>query len=82
VRIDGVVLSSLSTLVYMTDKLDEYRKQLHELAQEQQAAKSILARRTELVSRARKEGMTWREAATILGMTEHALVKASKTQKH
>lgn len=34
--------------------------------------------RAETVARAREEGMTWREIASILGMTEHGLIKAQK----
>lgn len=61
----------------MTDELDRYRVQLRAIAAEQEVAKSIPARRTALVEKARGEGMTWHEAATILGMTQHGLIKAA-----
>lgn len=35
-------------------------------------------RRAWLVDRARREGMTWREIAKILEMTEHGLQKADR----
>ena len=34
--------------------------------------------RAETVDAARKAGMTWREIATILNMTEHGLIKADQ----
>jgi len=34
--------------------------------------------RAESVDAARKSGMTWREIAGILNMTEHGLIKADK----
>ena len=66
---------------YMTKKLDTYRDQLRALAAEQEAAKTIPARRTAIVDKARAEGMTWHEAATLLGMTQHGLIKASKAPR-
>jgi hypothetical protein len=39
---------------------------------------SMLDRRCELVARARREGMTWREIGVILGMTQQGLIKAHK----
>ena len=38
----------------------------------------MLDRRCELVARARREGMTWREIGVILGMTQQGLIKAHK----
>lgn len=39
---------------------------------------SMVDRRSELVARARREGLTWREIAIILDMTEQGLIKAHK----
>lgn len=67
----------------MTDKLEKHRAELREIAADAanaaDAAKKLLARRTAAVSRARKAGMTIREASILLGMTEHGLIKAAKT---
>jgi len=57
---------------------EELRAQLAELGEELQAHSANIAKRTELVERARDVGMTWREAAGLLGMTEHGLIKAQK----
>jgi hypothetical protein len=38
----------------------------------------MVDRRSELVARARREGLTWREIAIILDMTEQGLIKAHK----
>ena len=38
-------------------------------------------KRAALVDRARREGMTWREIAKILDMTEPGLIKADKAWK-
>jgi transposase len=50
--------------------------QLAAIAAEQEAAKTLPARRTKIVAKARAEGMSWREAAALLKMTEHGLIKA------
>ena len=34
--------------------------------------------RAEAVAKAREEGITWREIASILDMTEHGVIKAQK----
>ncbi|WP_146078991.1 hypothetical protein [Rathayibacter sp. AY1E6] len=51
------------------------RTELLTLAEEQ---RTLPERRGALVERARAEGMTWREIADLLGMTEHGLIKAAK----
>jgi transposase len=43
--------------------------------------RSFPDRRATLVDQARREGMTWREIAHILDMTEHGLIKADKAWK-
>jgi transposase len=54
------------------------RDDLRALAQVQ---RSFPDRRATLVDQARREGMTWREIAHILDMTEHGLIKADKAWK-
>ncbi|MFT4284359.1 MAG: hypothetical protein QM598_05935 [Protaetiibacter sp.] len=39
----------------------------------------LLEQRGEFVARARREGMTWREIAGLLDMTEHGLVKSQRS---
>lgn len=51
------------------------RDELHALADMQ---RMLPDRRAWLVDRARREGMTWREIAKILEMTEHGLQKADR----
>ena len=51
------------------------RDELHALAEMQ---RMLPDRRACLVDRARREGMTWREIAKILDMTEHGLQKADR----
>lgn len=55
--------------------LDTIRAELEAIATQQA---ELPTRRAEAVQRAREEGMTWREIALILGMTEHGLIKAAK----
>jgi hypothetical protein len=50
--------------------------QLAAIAAEQEAAKTLPARRTKIVAKARNEGVSWRELAGLLNMTEHGLIKA------
>ena len=52
------------------------KNELRTLAQEQ---RSIVNRRAALVDRARQEGLTWREIAGILDMTQQGLIKADRT---
>ena len=52
------------------------KNELRTLAQEQ---RSIVNRRATLVDRARQEGLTWREIAGILDMTQQGLIKADKS---
>lgn len=40
--------------------------------------RNLPAVRAEAVAKAREEGMTWREIASILGMTEHGIIKAQQ----
>lgn len=56
----------------MTDKI---RDDLERVAAFQHNMSSV---RAEAVDAARKAGITWREIAAILGMTEHGLIKADK----
>lgn len=52
-------------------------EELERIASQQREAPAI---RAALVARARAEGMTWREIADILGMTQHGLIKAQRAQ--
>ena len=51
------------------------REELRALAEEQ---RSFPDRRAATVDRARQSGMTWRQIAIILDMTEQGLIKADK----
>ena len=51
------------------------RDELREFAAMQKLMPDKLS---ELVARARREGLTWREIAIILDMTEQGLIKAHK----
>lgn len=53
------------------------REDLYEIAEQQ---RTLLDRRAELVEEARNNGMTWREIASILDMTEQGLMKARRTR--
>jgi hypothetical protein len=61
-----------------TDARDAHRKKLTELGEE---ARTYPLRRFEAVAAARADGMTWREAAALLNVTEHGLIKADKTER-
>jgi transposase len=54
------------------------RDDLEALAEQQQTLRD---RRAALVAEARAQGMTWREIATILDMTQQGLIKADKAWK-
>jgi transposase len=54
---------------------DQIRKNLVYVAGYQRNLPNV---RAEAVDAARKAGMTWREIASILDMTEHGLIKADK----
>lgn len=62
----------------MTDALDTHRDALRALAAEQEQARTLPERRTRAVAAAREDGMTWREASVILGMTTEGLRKAAR----
>lgn len=51
------------------------RSDLEQLAEEQ---RTLPDRRAQLVAAARNLGMTWREIAIILDMTEQGIIKADK----
>lgn len=57
------------------DQRVSIRSDLEQLAEEQ---RTLPDRRAQLVNAARNLGMTWREIATILDMTEQGLIKADK----
>lgn len=54
---------------------DKIREDLKAIADYQQRFPGV---RAEAVQAARDAGMTWREIAGILNMTEHGLIKAQK----
>ena len=54
---------------------DKIREDLKTIAAQQHNLPTI---RAEAVQAARDAGMTWREIAGILNMTEHGLIKAQK----
>jgi hypothetical protein len=62
----------MSYTYFMTDQI---RKNLAYVASTQRNLPDV---RAEAVDEARKAGMTWREIASILDMTEHGLIKADK----
>jgi transposase len=51
------------------------RDDLVALAKQQQTVRD---RRASLVAEARRQGMTWREIASILDMTQQGLIKAQR----
>jgi transposase len=55
--------------------IDQIRRDLESVAAYQHNLPRV---RAEAVDAARKAGMTWREIASILNMTEHGLIKADK----
>lgn len=55
--------------------LDNIRGALTDIAENQRQAPIV---RAEWVGKAREAGMTWREIAQLLGMTEHGIIKAQK----
>lgn len=64
---------------------DEARDQLQHVADDiarlRQELDDAIARRFDAVETARAAGMTWREAATILKMTETGLMKTQTATK-
>lgn len=54
---------------------DKIREDLETVAAYQRNLPTV---RAEAVEAARTAGMTWREIADILGMTQHGLIKAQK----
>lgn len=56
---------------------DTIRENLKVIAENQRQLPEL---RREWVTNGREAGMTWREIAGILGMTEHGLIKASKRE--
>lgn len=64
--------------VSMPDNLDPIRDELRELAGEFERARALVETRFDLVEKARTAGMTWNEAANLLGMTQNGLIKAQK----
>lgn len=64
--------------VIMPDNLDPIRDELRELAGEFEKARALVETRFDLVVKARSAGMTWNEAAVLLGMTQNGLIKAQK----
>lgn len=64
---------------------DEARDQLQHVADDiarlRQELDDAIARRYDAVETARAAGMTWREAATILKMTETGLMKTQTATK-
>lgn len=60
--------------------LNSNRRELAAVRRKFDAAHRLYAERSEAVSRARSAGMTWQEAADILGMTQHGLIQAQQTQ--
>jgi hypothetical protein len=62
-----------------TDKLNDHRDRLRKLRADFDEAAKLPERRVREVDEARAAGMTWREAAELLGMTQNGLIKASQT---
>lgn len=60
------------------------RQQLRELGATMRAKSEqlddLMTKRTELVKQAKDAGMSWREAAQLLDMTEHGLIKTQRTR--
>lgn len=60
--------------------LDPNRRELQAVRRKFDAVPRLYVERFQAVSRARSAGMTWQEAADILGMTQHGLIQAQQTQ--
>ena len=55
--------------------LDSIRENLTVIAENQRELPKL---RSKWVTKAREAGMTWREIARLLDMTEHGIIKAQK----
>ena len=64
----------LGALIFLTLRRKLILEELRELATLQA---EFPGRRAELVGKARAQGVTWRQIAEILGMTQHGLIKAN-----
>lgn len=62
----------------MADIIDSIRSLGDEIRAVDARRAQLLETRRDLVLEARSQGMTWRELATALGMTEHGLIKMSR----
>lgn len=56
--------------------LDDLKEVGGNIKQSDDYRTELLAKRAQLVTKARNEGHTWRELAELLGMTQHGLIKA------
>ena len=56
--------------------LDPNRRELQAVREKFDALPKLYEERAETVERARAAGMTWQEAADILGMTQHGLIQS------
>lgn len=59
--------------------LDAYREQLRQLREELARRDELVEERARIVDEARRAGMTVREAALLLGLTETGLRKAQRS---
>ena len=56
--------------------IDELAKLSTELQKIDTRRDSLIARRNDLARKAREEGITWRQIALTLDMTEHGIIKS------
>lgn len=67
----------------MSDDVSSIRKELRavgsELSRKSQEYEQLLEQRGKFVSQARAAGMTWREIAGFLGMTEKGLIQSQRS---
>lgn len=67
--------------VAMSENLEPLRKELRAIAAEYEKVQKLNERRFEVVERARAAGMTWREAAETLHMTQNGLIKTQQAMR-
>ena len=65
----------------MAENLEPLRKELRAIAVEYEKVQKLNERRFDVVERAREAGMTWREAAEILHMTQNGLIKTQQAMR-